>query len=130
MKWLFIFLLSLVGVFLGWADVYLMNALGLQLLWLAVSIAYSFVLFRFIGSNYFLFGMLLGAGCCTWVAAMHLLLFKDYLHRHADVGRIMASLPTIGDRYGAMLLIDLAKGLFLAFVMGCFAFVVPRAMKR
>ncbi len=93
MNWKLILLLSLFGLSMAIATVYVMPPNIEPLFWFPIFIASAFLIARRARGKYFLHGFLVGLTNWVWVAAAHVILFDAYMPMHAKEIAAMQSMP-------------------------------------
>jgi hypothetical protein len=83
-NWKLIFQLSLLGLFMGVATVYLIPFAIEPVCWLLIFLFSAYMIARECASSRFLHGLILGIVNSVWITGAHVLLFWPYLRRHAQ----------------------------------------------
>ena len=84
MNWKLIFLLSLFGLAMGFATVYIIPSTIEPFLWLAIFLVCAFLIARYAPGKYFLHGLLVSIVNSIWITAVHAALFYDYVAHHPE----------------------------------------------
>jgi hypothetical protein len=92
MNWKLIFQLSLFGLAMAIATVFVIPSNIEPLFWLVIFVICARIIARRVRRQYFLHGFLVSIGNCVWITATHFLLFDQYIVRHADEAQMMAQL--------------------------------------
>jgi len=126
MNWKLIVQLSLFGLAMGIATVFVIPSNVEPLAWLALFVICAYLIARRCSGKYFLHGLLLGIANSVWVTAAHVLLFDSYLAHHAKEAAMMKSMPvTIAPRL-MMALVGPVVGVCSGLVIGLFAVIAGK----
>jgi hypothetical protein len=128
LNWKLIFQLSLFGLAMGVATVYVIPSNIEPLFWLAIFVGCAIIIARRCTHRYFLHGFLVSIVNSVWITAAHVLLADAYLARHAREAAMMSNMPMSSPRL-AMLLTGPVVGVVSGVVLGLFAFIASRLMK-
>jgi hypothetical protein len=123
-----IFQLSLFGLAMGVATVYVIPSSVEPLFWLAIFVACAVVIARRAPGRPFLHGFLVSLVNSAWITGAHVLFFESYVARHAAEAAMMSRMP-LPPRL-MMLLTGPFVGVVSGLVLGLFAFVASRFLKR
>jgi hypothetical protein len=95
MNWKLIFLLSLFGLAMAIATVFVVPSSVEPWVWLAIFLICAYAIARAVPSKLFLHGLLLGIANSVWVTAAHIGLFDAYMAHHAREAAMMqaATMP-------------------------------------
>ncbi len=132
MNWKLIFQLSLFGLAMGIATVYLIPGRFEPLVWLAIFAISAYAIAAKGRGKPFQHGLLVGIANCIWVTGTHLLLLRDYLANHPREAAAMAAMPLSDSPRLMMILVGPVIGVLSGCVIGLLAllagrFVGPRA---
>jgi hypothetical protein len=128
MNWKLIFSLSLFGLALGIASVWIpMNVEFI--LWLVVFIICAWLIAKNVSGKYFLYGFLLSLVNCVWVTGAHVLLYSTYMANHHDMVK-NAQMPLQGHYRLNMLIIGPIVGIVYGLVLGLFAWIASKLVKK
>jgi hypothetical protein len=132
MNWKLILLLSLLGLAMGLATLSLIPTSIEPFCWLAVYLLCAFLIARYAPGKYFLHGLCVSLVNCIWVTAAHGLFFAAYATSHPEYLRTIAQLPP---EYAAhplrmMILIGPISGVMFGIILGLFAWVASKIVKR
>ncbi len=132
MNWKLILQLSLFGLAMGIATVYVIPSNIEPIFWLAIFCICAFLIARASGSagGRFLHGLLLGIANSVWITSVHILLFSDYLARHAREVEMMKSMPLPGSPRLMMAIMGPIIGVISGVVIGLFALVTGLMVKQ
>jgi hypothetical protein len=128
MNFRLIFQLSLFGLAMGVATVYVIPSNIEPLFWLAIFVACALLIARRAPGRPFLHGFLVSLVNSVWITGAHVLLFDSYVAGHAAEAAMMSRMP-LPPRL-MMLLTGPVVGVVSGLVLGLFAFVASRFLKR
>lgn len=130
MNWTLIFGLSLFGLAMGLATVFVIPCKAEPFFWLPIFIICAFVIARQVPGRLFLHGFLLGIVDSVWVTGAHILFFNRYLAGHPMEAEMITAVH--GTRLvasAALIPVGLSSGLISGVVIGLLAYVVAKAIK-
>ena len=130
MNWKVIFSLSVFGLLMSFVTLYHIPVKLEQLIWVPVFLISGYFIARYCEGKYFLTGFIVSAINCILGSVVHILLYGKYLSHHPEFVALISKLPQGLSPYAALVIIDLAKGLFLAMIAGIFAFIMARGIKK
>jgi len=119
-----VFQLSLFGLAMGVATVFVIPPLVEPVCWLVIFPACAYFIARGAPGSYFLHGLLVGLLNSVWITSAHLLLFDQYIARHSREAAMMAQMP-LSPR-AMMLITGPIVGIVSGIVMGILALIVHR----
>ena len=93
MNWKLILQLSLFGLAMGIATVFLIPSKIEPLFWLVIFIVCAYIIAKQAPGNHFAHGLLVGIMNSVWITAAHILLFDQYVANHQQEAEMMKSLP-------------------------------------
>ncbi len=129
MNWKLIVQLSLFGLAMSVATVYLIPSKIEPAFWLPIFVISAYLIARQCASKLFLHGLLLGLANSVWITAAHVLLFDTYIARHAQEAAMMQSMPVPVSPRLVMALTGPMFGLVSGVVLGLFALIAGKLMK-
>src|SRR5580693_7430787 len=91
MNWKLIFQLSLFGLAMGFATVFVIPSKIEPAFWLVIFLFCAYVIAKRRPGLLFLHGLLLGLVNSIWITAAHVLLYDAYISRHAPEAALMQS---------------------------------------
>ena len=130
MNWGLIFRLSLFGLAMAIATVFVIPSNIEPLFWLAIFIVCAYLIAKQAPGNYFLHGLLLGLANCVWVIVAHILLFDRYLATHAREAAMMQSTRMPVSPRLRMAIVGPVIGVVSGIVIGLFAMVAAWLVRR
>ena len=83
MNWSLIFQLSLYGLAMGLATVFVVPSTVEPFFWLVIFIISAYLIATRAPGRYFVHGLLVGIGNSIWITGVHVALFHSYAARHA-----------------------------------------------
>jgi len=129
MNWKLIFLLSLFGLAMGIATVFVIPSNIEPVFWLLVFCICAYIIARQQSSGHFVHGLILSIVNSVWVTGSHLLLFAAYAANHPQQMEMMQSLPLPNHPRRMMLLIGPIVGVLSGLVLGLFAWIAGKLVK-
>jgi hypothetical protein len=125
-NWKLIGQLSLLGLAMGIATVYLIPSRIEPFSWLGIFCISAYLIAAKSFGVCFLHGLLVGLVNSVWVTASHILLFERYIANHPKEAAMMTSMP-LPDRPRLMMaLVGPVIGLVSGLVLGLFAVVASK----
>jgi len=124
MHWKLIFQLSLFGLAMGIATVFLIPSKIEPLFWLAIFLVCAYVIAKELPGKHFVYGLLVSIVNSVWITAAHMLLFDQYVANHQQEAEMMKSMPL--PPRAMMALTGPAIGVVSGLVLGLFAFVAGK----
>lgn len=129
MNWKLIGLLSLFGLGMGLATVFVVPSNIEPICWLVIFLFCAYVIAKNSPRKHFLHGLLLGLANSVWITVAHVLLFDQYLAHHAREAAMMNSMPLPASPKVIMGVTGPIVGLISGVVLGLFAFVAGKLVK-
>ena len=129
MNWKLIFQLSFFGLAMGIATVFIIPSRIEPAFWVAIFLTSAYLIASNCASMRFLHGLLLGLANSVWITAAHVLLFDDYIARHAQEAAMMQSMPLPDSPRLMMALTGPLVGLISGVVIGIFALIAGKLLK-
>jgi uncharacterized protein YneF (UPF0154 family) len=125
-----IFQLSLFGLAMSIATVYFIPSNIEPLFWLAIFIICAYLIAKKCTEKYFLNGLCVSLLNSVWITAAHIILFDTYIANHPDEVKMMADMPMPGSPRLMMLMMGPVVGLVSGIVLGLFAFIASKIVKK
>jgi hypothetical protein len=129
MNWKIIFLLSLFGLAMGIATVFVIQSNIEPLFRLVIFVISAFVIARATASRHFLHGLLVGIVNSVWITGAHILFVNQYLANHAKEAAMMQNMPRPDSPRLMMALGGAIAGLVSGAVIGILAFIAGKLLK-
>jgi hypothetical protein len=132
MNWKLIFQLSIFGLIMAFGTVSLIPQEVEPVFWVLIFIFCASVIAKARADKYFLHGFLAGLVNCIWVTAIHLFFFQKYIAGHKKTDAWTANLPASFTTHPrvAMALAGLGPGIVSAIVLGIFAFIASKIIRK
>jgi len=127
MNWRLVLLLSLFGLAMGIATVFLVPSKVEPLVWLAIFVACAVIIAKRAPGKYFLHGLCVSLLNSVWITASHVLLFDHYIASHAQEAAMMKGMP-IAPRV-MMVATGPVVGLISGLILGLFAFIAAKIIR-
>jgi len=118
MNWHLIFLLSLFGLAMGFATVFIVPSNIEPLCWLAIFLVCAYVVARNVSHLRFLHGLAIGLVNSVWVTAAHLIVFVSYVAGHMREASMMKGMLIAHSPRLTMAAVGPVIGLISGVVMG------------
>jgi hypothetical protein len=131
MNWKLIFTLSLFGLAMGFATVYIIPSTIEPVFWLVIFIVCAFLVARYATGKYFLHGLMISIFNSLWITAVHMSLFYAYIANHPEFQQMLDTLPPAvgGHPRRLMLPIGLISGVIFGVIQGLFCWVASKFVK-
>lgn len=129
MNWKLIGLLSLFGLAMGIATVFVIPSNVEPLVWLVIFLICAYVIAKRSPGKHFVHGLLLGLANSVWITASHILLFDRYLAGHAREAAMMNTMPMHDAPKLMMAITGPIVGFLSGVILGLFAFVAGKIVK-
>jgi hypothetical protein len=130
MNWRLIFQLSLFGLAMGIATVFVVPSSIEPIFWLAIFLVCAYIIAGRAPGRPFVHGLMVGIVNSVWVTASHILFFDNYIVRHQQEMAMMTSMPLPDSPRTMMALMGPAIGVVSGVVLGLFCVVARKLMGR
>ncbi len=130
MKWKLIFLLSLFGLAMAFATVFWLPTKIEPVFWLVIFVLCAYLIAKKCTNWYFLHGFLVSLVNCVWITGIHLFSYNTYLTNHPRVVQWMVMTPLAKHPLRMITLTGICIGIFSGLVLGLFAFIASRMIKK
>ncbi|MGN6532860.1 MAG: hypothetical protein ACTHK0_14055 [Ginsengibacter sp.] len=130
MNWKLIFKLSLFGLAMAFATVYFIPSDIEPFCWLIIFIICAYLIAKNCSSKYFLHGLLVSIVNAVWITAAHIILFDQYISHHAKEAEMMKKMPLPNSPKLMMLITGPVVGIVSGLILGLFAFIAAKIIKR
>jgi hypothetical protein len=127
MSWKLIFALSMFGLAMGIATVFVIPSKVEPIFWLVIFVVCAVIIAMRSPGKYFLHGLCVSLVNSVWITAAHVALFDTYVASHAQEAAMAKNMP-VPPRV-AMLLTGPVIGLVSGLVLGLFSFVASKLIK-
>jgi len=123
-------LLSLFGLAMALGTVFVIPSNIEPVFWLAIFVVCAGLIARRCSGKYFVHGLLVGLANCVWVTSFHILYVDSYLARHPQEAAMMKTMPLPDSPRLMMLMMGPVVGVASGIVLGLFALVASKILKR
>jgi hypothetical protein len=130
MNWKLIFALSLFGLAMAVATVFILPSNIEPFFWLAIFITCAYFIAKNATGKFFLHGFVLSLINCVWITTAHVLLYSNYIANHPAEAAMSAKMPMPEHPRMMMLVMGPIIGIISGVVQGLFAFVASKIMKK
>jgi hypothetical protein len=127
MSWKLVLKLSLFGLAMGIATVFVIPSKIEPFFWLIIFVACATIIARRAPGKFFLHGLCVSLVNSVWITAAHILLFHSYAATHAQEISAMSNSPL--PPRAMMAIVGPAIGLASGLVLGLFSFVAGKLMR-
>ena len=125
-----IFQLSLFGLAMAFATVYFIPSDIEPFCWLAIFIVCAYLIAKNCTGKYFLTGLCVSLINAVWITSIHILLFDKYIANHPQEAEMMTKMPMPDSPRLMMLMTGPLVGIVSGLVLGLFAFMASKIMKK
>jgi hypothetical protein len=130
MDWKLIFQLSLFGLAMGIATVFLIPPSVEPICWLVIFLICAYMIAKRCPTGRFAHGLLLGLANSVWITAAHILFYDRYIAGHAQEAAMMKSMPLANAPRLMMALTGPVVGLVSGILIGLLALGAGKLIKR
>jgi hypothetical protein len=130
MNWKLILQLSLFGLAMGLATVFLIPSKIEPFFWLVIFVISAYIIARRAPGQYFLPGLLVSIVNSVWITGSHVLLFDRYVANHPQEAAMMTSMPLPDFPRLMMAMMGPVIGVVSGLVLGIFAVVAGQLVRR
>lgn len=123
-----IFKLSLFGLAMAIATIYVIPSTIEPVFWLIIFIICAYIIAKQCSGNYFLHGFLVSLANCVWITLAQVLLYNTYIANHPEIATMKMPMPT--HPRVMMLLIGPIIGIISGLVLGLFAVIASKMVKK
>jgi hypothetical protein len=127
MNWKLVLLLSMFGLAMGVATVFVIPSKIEPLFWLAIFVTCAVIIAKRAPGKHFLHGLCVSLVNSVWITSAHILFFDAYVASHPQEAEMMKGMPIAGR--AAMALTGPIVGLISGLVLGLFAFIASKLVK-
>ena len=125
-----IFKLSLFGLAMAFATVFVIPSKIEPLFWLAIFIICAYVIAKQCMEKYFLHGFLVSILNSVWITAAHVGFYATYMTNHPEMIEMNSKLPLPTHPRLMMLLMGPIFGAGFGLVLGLFSFIASKLVKK
>jgi len=132
MNWKIILQLSAFGLIMAFGTITLISQNAEPVFWLIIFAFSAWVIAKVCTGRYFLHGFLVSLANCIWITSVHIIFRGTYMAHHPQLASMNASLPpTLQDHPRlAMLLMGPIFGIISGLILGLFAFIASKLVKK
>ncbi len=130
MNWKLIFQLSLFGLAMAIATVYWIPSSIEPIFWLAIFVLCAYFIAKNCSDKFFLHGFMVSIFNCIWITAAHIVFYNTYIAGHTKEASMMASMPMPNHPRLMMLVMGPVIGAMFGLVLGLFAFIASKIVKK
>ena len=130
MNWKLIFTLSLIGLGMAFATVFVIPNKIEPLFWLLIFILYAVLIVKNVPGKYFLHGFMVSFVNGFWIAGIHVLFFATYMSNNPDMWKIEQNMPMPEHPRVMMLITGPLFGAGFGLLNGLFAFITSKIIKK
>ena len=121
MNWKLIFQLSLFGLAMGIATVFVIPSRIEPVFWLVIFVICAYLIATRCSRGYFLHGLFVSLLNSVWITAAHVVFFDQYITNHRQEAAMMTSMPLPNSPRTMMALMGPVIGLASGVVLGLFS---------
>jgi hypothetical protein len=130
MNWKLIFQLSLFGLVMAFATISLVPSAIEPIFWIVILLICAYILATRLTGKYFIHGFLVCLGNCFWITSIHILFYTSYLTNHPEEANMMETMPMPDSPRLMMLMMGPVIGIVSGLVLGLFAFIASKIVKK
>ena len=130
MNWKLILQLSLFGLAMGIATVFVIPSKIEPLFWLVIFVACAYLIAARAPGRWFLHGLMVSVVNSVWITASHLLFFDSYIVNHQQEMAMMTRMPLPDSPRLMMAAIGPVVGVASGVVLGVFALAAGTFLRR
>jgi hypothetical protein len=126
MNWRLVFMLSMFGLAMAFATVFVIPPAVEPWCWLAIFLTCAVLIARTVTKQHFLHGLCVGLLNSVWITAAHVGFFSTYIAGHPREAAMAAGM---GSPRLMMIITGPIVGLVSGLVLGLFAFIASKIVK-
>src|SRR5215475_5208524 len=130
MNWKLIFSLSLFGLAMAIATVYVISSNIEPIFWLVIFIICAWIIAKKCSEKYFLHGLMVSLVNSVWITAAHIILFNTYITNHPQEATMMEKMPMPASPRITMALIGPVVGLVSGIILGLFSLIASKIVHK
>ena len=128
MNWKLVLQLSLFGLAMGIATVFVIPSNIKPMFWLVIFIICGYIIARRAPGRYFLHGLMVSIVNSVWITSAHVLLFDSYVANHPREAEMMTRMPLAPKVM--MVVTGPVVGVVSGLVLGLFAVLARTIVRR
>jgi uncharacterized membrane protein len=125
-----IFKLSLLGLGMAFATVFIIPSNVEPFIWLVIFIVSAYAIARECSSRFFLHGFLTSLANCVWVTTVHVLMYDTYIIYHQEEAAMLSTGPLATHPRLMMLITGPIIGIISGIVLGFLSWIASKLVKR
>ncbi len=125
-----IFLLSLFGLAMAVATLSFIPAVIEPLIWLVIFVICAYLIAKNCTSKYFLNGFLVSILNSVWITGAHIIFASIYFSSHPQQAAVKGSIPLLNHPRLMMLITGPIIGVISGIILGLFAFIASKIVKK
>jgi hypothetical protein len=129
LNWCLIFALSMFGLAMALATVWVVPSNAEPVFWLVIFFVCAFCIARFRSSGHFVHGLLVGIVNSVWVTGAHITFFPQYIAHHAREAAMMQSMPLPNSPRLMMAIMGPLIGVLSGIIIGLLAWIAGRFIR-
>ena len=129
MNWKLIFQLSLFGLAMGIATVFVIPSNVEPVFWVVIFAITAYLIATRSSSKRFQHGLLVGITNSVWVTGAHVLMFHQYIANHPKEAAMMTTMPLSDSPRRLMVMVGLAIGIVSGAVIGLLAVLAAKLIR-
>jgi hypothetical protein len=129
MDWKLIFGLSLLGLAMAIATVFVIPSNIEPIFWLPIFLGCAYVIARNRPDRHFLHGLLVGIVNSVWITTAHIIFFSQYIANHPKEAAMMSSMPLPDSPRLMMACVGPIVGVVSGTIIGLLAFAAAKLVK-
>jgi hypothetical protein len=126
MNWSLILKLSMFGLVMGIATVFVIPSSIEPIFWLGIFVVCAHLIAKNRPGNLFLHGLMVSLVNAVWITTAHMVFVGPYLSNHAQEAAMMANMPLPDSPRLMMLMTGPVVGLISGVVLGLFSFIAGK----
>ncbi len=131
MNWKLIFQLSVFGLIMAFATVFLIPEMIEPAFWLAIFLFCAYIIAQRVRSKYFLHGFFVSLVNSIWITAAHITFYSTYIANHPNVTKMAEQHPFLPEHPRlAMLIMGPVFGIAFGLILGLFSFIASLIVTR
>ena len=128
MKWALVLELSLFGLAMAFATVFVVPSNLEPFFWLVIFIVCAYLIASRAPGRPFLHGLMVGIVNSVWITSAHVAFFDQYIARHPQEAQMMTTMPL--EPKAMMAVTGPIVGVVSGAILGLFALIAARFVKR
>jgi hypothetical protein len=122
--------LSLFGLAMGLATIWVVPSKIEPAFWLAIFVACAVIIARRVTERHFLHGFSVSLANCFWITSAHILFYGTYLANHPEEAEMLKSMPMPDAPRLMMAMTGPVIGIISGLILGGFAFAASKLIKQ